>query len=51
MVAAVVVEAGIAAVVVATERGLELPTGGGEDLLTLGWRVCPPRVFTMVELD
>ena len=28
--------------------GLELPVGGGEERHTLGLKVCPPRVFTMV---
>ena len=28
--------------------GLELPAGGGEERITLGLKVCPPRVFTMV---
>ena len=26
--------------------GLELPVGGGEDCLTLGLKLCPPRVLT-----
>ena len=28
--------------------GLELPVGGGEERHTLGLKVCPPWVFTMV---
>ena len=31
--------------------GLELPTGGGEDCRTLGRKLCPPHVFTMVGLE
>ena len=43
-----VVEAGTSA---ATEHGLELPAGGGEEWITLGQKLCPPQVFTMVGLD
>ena len=35
-------------VVMAAGPGLELPTGGGEERVTTGLKVCPPRVFTMV---
>ena len=31
--------------------GLEPPAGGGEELRTLIWKACPPRVFTMVGLE
>ena len=30
---------------------LELPAGGGEDCLTLGLKLCPPRVLTMAGLE
>ena len=30
---------------------LELPAGGGEDCLTLGLKLCPPRVLTMARLE
>ena len=44
------VEARGAAVAAARPR-LKLPARGGEDLRTLGWKVCPPRIFTMVGLE
>ena len=31
--------------------GLELPTGGGEDCLTLYLKPFPSRIFTMVGLE
>ena len=31
--------------------GLELPAGEGEDYCTLGRKLCPPRIFTMVGLE
>ena len=31
--------------------GLEPLAEGGEDCLTLGRKLCPPRVFTMVRLE
>ena len=31
--------------------GLGLPVGGGEDYLTLGFKLCPPLVFTIAELE
>ena len=45
-----VMVAGGAAVNVAG-LGLESPARGGEDCLTLGRKLCPPRVFTMVGLE
>ena len=36
---------------VAGVPGLEPPTGEGEDYLTLGWKLCPPRIFTMAGLE
>ena len=48
--AAVVVVAG-GAVVAVTRPGLEPPAGGGEDYLTIGWKLCPPCVFTMAGLE
>ena len=30
--------------------GLERPTEGGEDCLTLDWKLCPPHVLTMARL-
>ena len=36
---------------VAAGPGLELPTGGGEERRTLGLKVCPPWVFTMVRQE
>ena len=30
---------------------LEQPAGGGEYCLTLGRKLCPPRVFTMARLE
>ena len=50
MVAAVAVEARTAAATT-SKHGLELPAGGGEEWRTLGRRVCPPLVFTMVGLE
>ena len=54
----VVAGAGTAAVVgargaaaAAVGPGLEPPAGGGEDCLTLGWKLCPLRVFTMAGLE
>ena len=44
---AVRAEAG-GAVATAARLGLELPAGGGEERHTLGLKLCPPRVFTMV---
>ena len=41
------VEAGSTA---AAERGLERSARGGEEWRTLGRKVCPPLVFTMVRL-
>ena len=35
----------------AAERGLELPARGGEEWRTLGQKLCPLRVFTMVGLE
>ena len=31
--------------------GLVLLVRGGEDCRTMGWKLCPPRVFTMVGLE
>ena len=31
--------------------GLELPARGGEDCLTLGLKLCPPRIFTIAGLE
>ena len=31
--------------------GLEPPAGGGEECLTLGLKLCPPRVFTIAGLE
>ena len=31
--------------------GLELPAAAGEDRLTLGLKLCPPRVLTMAGLE
>ena len=48
-----VVAGKVAAVVAGTEAvepGLEPPIGGEEDCLTLGWKLCPPLVFTMAGL-
>ena len=45
--AATVVGGGVAA---AAGPGLDLPAGGGEELRTLGLKMCSPRVFTMVGL-
>ena len=39
------------AVVVAGGPGLEPPAGEGEDCLTLGQKLCPPRVFTIAGLE
>ena len=39
------------AVAAAVGPGLELPTGGGENYLTLGQKLCPLRIFTMVGLE
>ena len=36
---------------VAARPRLEPPAGGGEDYLTLGRKLCPPRVFTMAGLE
>ena len=54
----VAVGVGTAAAAVAVEvatagegPGLELPIGGGEDFRTLGWKLCPPCVFTMAVLE
>ena len=47
--AAVVGAGGAAAAAVGP--GLEPSVGGGEDCLTLGWKLCPPRVFTMAGLE
>ena len=47
--AAVVVAEGAAAA--AAGPGLEQPTGGGEDYLTMGRKLCPPRIFTMAGLE
>ena len=44
------VEAGSAAAATA-ERGLELSVREGEEWRTLGRKVCPPWVFTMVRLE
>ena len=38
-------------IVVAGWPRLEPLTGGGEDCLTLGRKLCPPRVFTMARLE
>ena len=48
--AAVVAEVG-ADTAAAGGPGLEPSTGGGEDCFTLGRKLCPPRVFTMVGLE
>ena len=55
---AVIARAGKAATIVATgaaamgaRPGLVLQTGGGEDCRTLGWNLCPPRVFTMARFE
>ena len=40
-----------AATTAATGPGLDLLTRGGEDCRTLGQKLCPPRVFTMVGLE
>ena len=45
---AVRAEAGGAATAAEASPGLKLPAGGGEERQTLGLKVCPPRVFTMV---
>ena len=47
--AAAVVDGGAAAA--AAGPGLKAPAGGGEDFLTLDWKLCPSCVFTMVGLD
>ena len=47
--AAAVVAGGVA--VAAKGPGLEPPAGGAEDCLTLGWKMCPPLVFTMAGLE
>ena len=47
--AVAMVAAGVVAA--ATGQGLEPSAGGGEDCLTLGWKLCPPRVFTMAGLE
>ena len=31
--------------------GLEPPAGGGEDYLTFGRKLCPPRIFPMAGLE
>ena len=36
---------------VAAGPGFEPPVGGGEDYLSLGWKLCPSRVFAMAGLD
>ena len=49
------VEAGTAAAAAAAtavaESGLLLPAGGGEECRTLGRKMCPPWVFSMVGLE
>ena len=47
---ATVVEAAGASTEIAWS-GLELPTRGGEDCLTLGLKLCPPRVLIMAGLE
>ena len=49
--AAVAVGRAAGVAVVAGWPGLELPTRGGEDCLTLSLKLCPPRVFTIAGLD
>ena len=49
--AAVAVGRAAGVAVVAGWPGLELPTRGGEDCLTLGLKLCPPRIFTIAGLD
>ena len=49
MTAVAVVGGGVAAV--AAVLGLEPQAGGGEDCLTLGRKLCPLHVFTMVGLE
>ena len=48
-VAAAVVARGVAVAVVGP--GLESLAMGGQDCLTLGQKLCPPRVFTMAGLE
>ena len=47
--AATIVDGGVVAAAVVP--GLELPAEGGEDCLTLGRKLCPPRFFTMAGLE
>ena len=39
------------ATVAAVGSRLEPPAGGGEDCLTLGWKLCPPYIFTIAGLE
>ena len=48
---AAVVAAGAGMAAAAVGPGLEPPAGGGENCLTLGWKLCPPRFFTIVGLE
>ena len=51
MAAVAVVAAGAGTAAAAVGPGLEPPVGGGEDCLTLGRKLCPPRVFIMAVLE
>ena len=49
--AAVAAAGDVGAEAAAAGPRLGLPAGGGEDFLTLGLKLCPPRVFTIAGLE